>query len=54
MRVVRVVQVEVWVVGTDALSILADTVDEISACGLEERVLLSALPRDVGLVYYRY
>ena len=51
LRNVGVVQVKVRVVSTNALSIGADPIDEVRASALEERILLSSLPRDVGLVY---
>jgi hypothetical protein len=51
LRNVGVVQVKIRVVSTNALSIVADPIDEVRASALEERILLSSLPRDVGLVY---
>jgi hypothetical protein len=50
LGVIRIVQVEIWVVSADTLSILANPVNEICTCALEEGILFCALPRDVGLV----
>lgn len=44
LRDIRIVEIEVWVVSSDAFGILADSVDEVRACALEEGVLLSSLP----------
>lgn len=52
--VICVVEVQIWVVSTNAFSICSDSVDEICAGAFEERILLGALPGDVRLVDYVY
>jgi hypothetical protein len=50
LGLVGIIEIQIWVGGTNALSICADSVDEVCASLLEERILASALPGDVRLV----
>lgn len=50
---VGIVEVQVRVVGADALRVGADAVDEVGTGLLEESILVGTLPRDIRLVHCR-